>query len=339
VLIEQRPSDDSELAALVVDQHAELRVRDGGAESRATRLDPAVRYLVAVHGGDAVACGGIQSLDLDTAELRRMYVRPAYRGQGIAKRMLTALEEFAVSRGHTVLRLEAGVHFQEAIALYLSAGYQPIPRFGRYLYSEHSRCFEKRLDGTERAVRIVRVPVEHAAVGELTGAAGEELAGRYEAFVAAAEPRSALAVSSVAAVSSALPPSVDPGPAARFVRSPVGSAARFVVALVDGEPVGCGAIQPADDQTVELKRMYVGPAHRRGGIGRRMLAALEDLAAGSHYRVVRLEAGCWQPDAIRLYESSGYRPIPAYGPYAGNPYSRCYEKSVIATEPIASGSA
>jgi len=308
VLIEQRPSDDSELAALVVDQHAELRVRDGGSEGGATRLDPAVRYLVAVLGGDAVACGGIQSLDIDTAELRRMYVRPAYRGQGIAKRMLVALEEFAVSRGHAVLRLEAGVHFLEAIALYLSAGYRPIPRFGRYLRSEYSRCFEKRLDGSERTVRIVRAPAGDAAVEELLA-------------------ESVLSVSSAG------------GAAAPVVLSPaVAASARFVVALVDGEPVGCGAIQPTDDQTVELNRMYVRPAHRRHGIARRLLAALEDLAAGSHYRVVRLEAGSWQPEAIRLYESSGYRPIPAYGPYAGNPYSRCYEKSVIASEPIASGS-
>jgi GNAT superfamily N-acetyltransferase len=318
VLIEQRPSDDSELAALVVDQQVELRVRDGGSESMVSRADPAARYLVAVLGGDAVACGGIQSLDIDTAELRRMYVRPAYRGRGIAKRMLTALEEFAASRGHAVLRLEAGVHFIEAIALYLSAGYRPIPRFGRYLRNEYSRCFEKRLDGTERAIRLVRPPVADATVQELTAAGVEELTERYESF----RLREATATREPAGF---VPPSVD-------------LAARFVVALVDGEAVGCAAIQPADDQTVELKRMYVRPAHRRNGIARRMLAALEDLAAGSHYRVVRLEAGIWQPEAIRLYESSDYRPVPAYGPYAGNPYSRCYEKLVIATEPIASES-
>ena len=283
-----------------------------------SRADPAARYLVAVLGGDAVACGGIESLDIDTAELRRMYVRPAYRGRGIAKRMLTALEEFAASRGHAVLRLEAGVHFLEAIALYLSAGYRPIPRFGRYLRSEYSRCFEKRLDGTERAIRLIRPSRADATVLELTAAGIAELTERFESFVATREP------------ARFVPPVLRAGQ--------IDSAARFVVAVVDGEAVGCGAIQPVDDQTVELKRMYVRPAHRGNGIARRMLAALEDLAAGSHYRVVRLEAGIWQPDAIRLYESSGYRPVPAYGPYAGNPYSRCYEKLVIATEPIASES-
>jgi putative acetyltransferase len=288
VLIEQRPSDDSELTALVVDQQAELRVRDGGLESQLTRVDPTARYLVAVLGGDAVACGAVQTLDIDTAELKRMYVRPAYRGRGIAKRMLRALEEFAASRGHAVVRLETGVYFLESIALYLSSGYRPIPRFGQYLRNEYSRCFEKRLDGTDRSIRLVRSTPNDAAVAEL------------------AEP-------------------VDP-------------TARFVVALVDDKPVGCGAIQPVDDQTVELKRMYVHPAHHDNGIAGRLLAALEDLAAGSHYRVIRLETGIRQPEAVGLYESAGYRPIPAYGPYAGNPLSRCYEKLVIAIEPIASES-
>ncbi len=286
MLIEQRPFDDSELAALVVDQQVELRVRDGGSETQVSSVDPAARYLVAVLGGDAVACGGIQSLDIDTAELRRMYVRPAYRGRGIAKRMLAALEEFAASRGHAVLRLEAGVYFLEAIALYLSCGYRPIPRFGRYLRSEHSRCFEKRLDGSERSIRLVR-------------SSAVDVSGRFP------------------------------------VDGPVDASARFIVALVDGEAVGCGAIQPVDDQTVELKRMYVRPEHRGNGVAGRMLAALEDLAVGSHYRVVRAESS----DPTRLYESSGYRRIPSYGPYVDDPGSRCYEKLVIATEPIATESA
>ena len=304
MLIEQRPSDDSEVIALVVDQQVELRARDGGRDGHVYAVDPAARYLVAVMGGDAVACGALLAVDMDVAEITRLYVRPAYRGRGLARRMLAALEDFAASRGHRVLRLETGVTSSDAIALFLAAGYRPIPRFGRYVRYESSRCFEKRFDDADREVRVTRRSAGDPAVVDLLAAAADEMAHRYG------------------------------GPDAR--RFPVNPAARFVVATVDGVGAGCGAIQPLDDQTVELKRMYVRPAHRGAGIARRVLAALEDLAVGSHYPLIRLETGTRQPEAIRLYESAGYRPIPPYGPYVHSPLSLCYEKLVIATEAIAS---
>ncbi|MFG2040724.1 GNAT family N-acetyltransferase [Dactylosporangium sp. NPDC048998] len=304
MLIEQRPSGDSEVIALVVDQQVELRARDGGREGHVYAVDPAARYLVAVVGGDAVACGALLAIDIDTAEVTRLYVRPAYRGCGLARRMLAALEDLAASRGHRVLRLEAGVTAPEAISLFLAAGYRPIPRFGRYVKYEASRCFEKRFDDAGREVRMVRRAAADPAVEELVALAADEAANRY----GSADAR----------------------------RFPVDPRARFVLATVDGVGAGCGAIQPLDDQTVEVKRMYVRQAYRGNGIARRVLAALEDLAAGSHYPVIRLETGARQTESIRLYESAGYRPIPPYGPYVHSPLSLCYEKLVIAPEPIAS---
>jgi len=302
VLIEQRPSDDSEVAALVVDQQIELRARDGEIDGRVHPADPAARYLVAVIGGEAVACGALQTMDIDTAELKRIYVRPAYRGRGIARRVLAALEDFARSRGHVVVRLEAGVFLTEAIGLFLSCGYRPVERFGAYLRNEASRCYEKRLAGDERAIRVVRRPAADPAVANLMAEAVDELAGRYGDEDGDWQ---------------------------------VSSSARFMLAMVDGVPAGCGAIVPLDDQTVELKRMYVRPAYRGNGLARRVLTALEDLAAGAHYPVVRLETGTRQAEAIALYESSGYRPIPLYGRYVGNPFSVCYEKLVIGPEVVA----
>ncbi|GAA2625530.1 hypothetical protein GCM10010399_66220 [Dactylosporangium fulvum] len=292
------------MIALVVDQQVELRARDGGREGHVYAVDATARYLVAVVGGDAVACGALLAVDIDTAEVTRLYVRPAYRGRGIARRMLAALEDFAASRGHRVLRLETGVTSPDAISLFLAAGYRPVPRFGQYVKYEASRCFEKRFDDTGREVRVVRRPTADPAVVELVAAATAEIANRY----GSAEAR----------------------------RFPVDPDAKFVLATVDGVAAGCGAIQPLDDQTAEIKRMYVRPAHRGIGIARRILAALEDLAVGSHYPVVRLETGARQPEAISLYESTGYRPIPRYGPYVRSPLSLCYEKLVIAPEPIAS---
>ena len=103
----------------------------------------------------------------------------------------------------------------------------------------------------------------------------------------------------------------------------------FLVARDDtGEAVGCGALRVLDDDTVELKRMYVRPAARGQGIGRALLAALEAAAARLGATRVRLETGPLQPDAIALYESSGYREIPCWGAYAEAPLSRCYERGL-----------
>lgn len=292
------------MTALVVDQQVELRARDGGREGHVYCVDRTARYLVAVVGGDAVACGALLAIDIDTAEVTRLYVRPAYRGRGLGRRMLAALEDLAASRGHRVLRLETGVTSPEAISLFLAAGYRPIPRFGQYVRYESSRCFEKRFDDAGRDVRVVRRPAVDPAVAELIALSAAEAANRY----GSADAR----------------------------RFPVDPLAKWVLATVDGAGAGCGAIQPLDDQTVEVKRMYVRPAHRGKGLARRVLAALEDLAAGSHYPVIRLETGARQPESIRLYESAGYRPIPPYGPYVHSPLSLCYEKLVIAPEPIAS---
>jgi ribosomal protein S18 acetylase RimI-like enzyme len=100
----------------------------------------------------------------------------------------------------------------------------------------------------------------------------------------------------------------------------------FLVARLDGQPVGCAALRRIDDHTAEIKRMYVAPAGRRKGIARRLLAELEQSAMEFDYRAIRLETGILQPEAQRLYESCGYKRIATFGPYVGNPISICYEK-------------
>ncbi|SCE96106.1 Acetyltransferase (GNAT) family protein [Micromonospora purpureochromogenes] len=145
MLIESRPSTDPEIDALVVAQQRELREADGGLDGQATVTHDDIRYLAVVVDGRAVACGGIQSLDATTGELKRMYVRPAYRGGGIARQLLTALEELAFQRGHSVVCLETGVYLPAAIGLYTSCEYEPIPVYGEYVDNPYSVCFAKRL--------------------------------------------------------------------------------------------------------------------------------------------------------------------------------------------------
>jgi GNAT superfamily N-acetyltransferase len=92
----------------------------------------------------------------------------------------------------------------------------------------------------------------------------------------------------------------------------------FLVAYVDGTPAACGGWR-AHETDVELKRMYVTPAFRGRGLARAVLAELERTALAAGYRRVILETGSKQPEAIALYESSGYRPVPRFGYYANAP--------------------
>jgi len=109
----------------------------------------------------------------------------------------------------------------------------------------------------------------------------------------------------------------------RDVRDP---ALIFIVAYQDGKPVGCGAVRPLDEECAEIKRMFVLPEHRGQGIARTILAELEKRASARGYRLLRLETGTRQPEAIALYTATGYREIPPYGEYEGNAFSVCFEK-------------
>ena len=108
--------------------------------------------------------------------------------------------------------------------------------------------------------------------------------------------------------------------------------AAFVVARLDGEPVGCGAIKPFGDEpapaTAEVKRMFVRPSARGRGISRAVLERLEQAARSFGYTRLVLETGDKQLAAIRLYERSGYARIPCYGEYANRDFSVCYARDL-----------
>jgi len=92
----------------------------------------------------------------------------------------------------------------------------------------------------------------------------------------------------------------------------------LLVATLHGEPVGCGALKFHDGAPAEIKRMWVAPAARGTGLGRRLLADLEERAAQSGARCARLETNGALAEAIALYRSAGYREVPAFSdePYA-----------------------
>ncbi len=103
-------------------------------------------FVVAYLDGAAVGCGAVRRLDERTAELKRMYVEPSARGQGIGRAIVEALEREAHRLGVTRVVLETGTRLAPAIRLYESLGYSPIPLFGEYLASpETSLCFGKSI--------------------------------------------------------------------------------------------------------------------------------------------------------------------------------------------------
>lgn len=98
----------------------------------------------------------------------------------------------------------------------------------------------------------------------------------------------------------------------------------LLVALLDGAAVGCGGLRPFGVDAAEVKRMYVSPAARGRGVARAVLAALVAHARSVGLRRLMLETGTEQPEAVGLYESEGWTPIPAFGHYAHDPRTRCY---------------
>jgi GNAT superfamily N-acetyltransferase len=88
--------------------------------------------------------------------------------------------------------------------------------------------------------------------------------------------------------------------------------AAFIVARIDGQPVGCGALRPIDKTTIEVKRMYTRPAYRRLGVAQAILAEMDRLAAELGYTTIKLQTGPRQPEAAALYERVGYYSIPRY---------------------------
>ena len=109
----------------------------------------------------------------------------------------------------------------------------------------------------------------------------------------------------------------------------------FVVGYLNGEPVACGgwrahdeAEPPLQKGDAEIKRMYVVDSARGKGLARQVLAELERAAANAGRKRLVLETGSIQPEAIALYQSSGYKRMKNFGTYKDDPLSLCFEKTL-----------
>jgi GNAT superfamily N-acetyltransferase len=103
----------------------------------------------------------------------------------------------------------------------------------------------------------------------------------------------------------------------------------FLVAYLDGQPVGCGAVRRIAPSIAEFKRMYVAPQARNRGIGSQLVIELERIARELGATRLVLETGVRQPEALALYTRAGFTRIPLFGEYINTPHPEltvCMEK-------------
>jgi GNAT superfamily N-acetyltransferase len=127
----QPPASDL-LAAMVAemnDLYGDIEFPGMPSATPADFAPPAGAFLVGYHDGEAVCAGGIKPIAPDAAEIKRMYVAPAARRRGVARRLLAALEDAARERGYAFVRLDTGPEQRGAMALYASEGYTEIGNF------------------------------------------------------------------------------------------------------------------------------------------------------------------------------------------------------------------
>jgi putative acetyltransferase len=148
VIAPERP-DTPEACLLIAELEAELSAyyppasRHGYSVQKL--IDQGVAFFVARCDGAPAGCGGIQLFGTEYAELKRMYVRPQFRGRGLGRQMLSRLEGYAREHDIALVRLETGIHQGTAIRMYEQWGYERIPPFPPYFDDPVSRCYERRI--------------------------------------------------------------------------------------------------------------------------------------------------------------------------------------------------
>lgn len=149
ILIMRERPDTPDAIALITELETHLQAhyppesRHGFSVERL--LAENVAFFLLRSNGIPASCGGLHIVDRQYGEIKRMYVRPQFRGLGFAKVMLDHLADYARIHSITLLRLETGIHQHAAISLYESMGFYRIPPFGPYTDDPLSRCYEKPL--------------------------------------------------------------------------------------------------------------------------------------------------------------------------------------------------
>ncbi|GHH69743.1 GNAT family N-acetyltransferase [Promicromonospora soli] len=274
-----------------------------------------------------------------TAEVKRVYVAPAFRGRGLSRTLMNAAEDAARAAGVRHLILESGLMQPESLGLYLRLGYDPVEPFGVFADDPGSRCFGKWLPPHSG-----RHP-EQAPVVEPVGtpAPGPEVRE-----VPWDDPDAATLRRDMWAFLRELYPGLARDVAARgghdVVDAENGRAALVTfLATLDGRPVGCATLAAAqvgpahlttnpldgitglpplggdlsaeDPGGFEVRSVFVDPTARRAGVATALVRQVEDAARRRSGLALYLATGVRQPEALRLYVGLGYRPVLPFPPH------------------------
>ncbi len=141
-------SENLDFVELVKHLDAYLAVKDGDDHAFYHQFNgiDKLQYVVMAYENDiAIGCGAIKNFHHSVMEIKRMFVAPASRGKGVAKKILNQLEGWALALGANACILETGKRQPEAIALYEKCGYHIISNYEPYVGMENSICFQKKL--------------------------------------------------------------------------------------------------------------------------------------------------------------------------------------------------
>ncbi len=148
VITRERP-DHPDAIALIAELEAHLAgiypVESRHGFSVQKLLNEGVAFFVLRAEGRPAGCGGVLLVGRDYAELKRLYVRPEFRGRRFGEQLVERLAAHARAHGIHLLRLETGSEQRQATRLYERLGFHVIPPFGPYREDGHSLCYEKSL--------------------------------------------------------------------------------------------------------------------------------------------------------------------------------------------------
>jgi len=127
---------------------ADLAIRNGETNEFFAQFNTVqnIQHVVLIYENNEIAaCGVFKPYNKITVEIKRMFVRPEFRGNGISKIVLHELQNWAKEIGYNKCVLETGKAMPEAIGLYHSSGFKVIPNYGQYAGVESSICFQKEI--------------------------------------------------------------------------------------------------------------------------------------------------------------------------------------------------
>lgn len=141
-------SDNIDFQNLVIQLDAYLKILDGEDHefyANLNKTDDLKHVIVCYENDIAIGCGAFKEYEVQIAEIKRMFTLPEHRGKGIAKAILSELENWAKEVKYSFSILETGYLQVDAIHLYTKLGYEVIENFGHYFGIENSVCMKKIL--------------------------------------------------------------------------------------------------------------------------------------------------------------------------------------------------